>query len=48
MNSDTKLTGEAGITYSPTKDISVGLYGTTQQGTENKTDSWALKGVMRF
>lgn len=48
MNSDTKLTAEAGITYSPTKDISVGLYGSTQQGTENKTDSWALKGVMRF
>ena len=48
MNSDAKLTAEAGITYSPTKDISVGLYGTTQQSTENKTDSWALKGVMRF
>lgn len=48
MNSDTKLTAEAGITYSPTKDISVGLYGTTQQGTENKTDTWALRGVMRF
>ncbi len=48
MNSDTKVTAEAGITYSPYKDTSVGLYGTTQQGTENKTDSWALKGVMRF
>ena len=48
MNSDTKITAEAGITYSPTKDISVGLYGSTQQGVENKTDTWALKGVMRF
>lgn len=48
INTDNKLTAEAGVTYSPTKDISVGLYGTTQQGVENKTDSWALKGVMRF
>lgn len=48
MNSDTKVTAEAGITYSPYKDMSVGLYGTTQQGLENKTDTWALKGVMRF
>ena len=48
INTDNKLTAEAGVTYSPSSDISVGLYGTTQQGVENKTDSWALKGVMRF
>jgi hypothetical protein len=48
MNSDTRLTAEAGVTYSPYKDTSIGLYGTSQQGTENKTDTWALRGVMRF
>lgn len=48
ISSDAKMTAQAGVSYSPDKNVKVGAYATTQQSSDNKTDSLVVKASVLF